>query len=139
MTCESCGRVSPNEEANYCFYCGNSFRENEDMEIYTRQKQEKPQFEQVNEESSVGINKDKPISFSDWLLTLGIPFIPFIGMYVFLGLCMYWGFASNVQETKKNWARATLIFLLVSFILGYFLISTVLPELLEGGGLGGVA
>jgi len=141
MKCESCGRVSPEEEANYCFYCGNSFRENVNIEMLLNQKQEEPQFEQVNEETGRKANIDKPITFLNWLLTLGTPFIPFIGPYVFVGLCIYWGFASDVQETRKNWARATLIFLIISFILAYWLMSTVipaLPGLLEGGGLGGV-
>lgn len=133
MTCQSCGRMTQDQEANYCFYCGDSFREPVDIVINP-----KPQAEEAQEQSlsSTTLSNEKPIAFSSWLRTYAIMFIPYVGLIVFIALCVYWSVADNVVETKKSWARATLIFLGINLIMGYILLSTIMPELLGGSTLG---
>ena len=53
------------------------------------------------------------ISVKEWLLTfiiLGIPVIGLIMLFV-------WAFGNDSNETKSNWAKAHLIFILIMFII----------------------
>ena len=54
-----------------------------------------------------------PMSVVDWIITsiiLAIPIVGFIMLFV-------WGFGSNTQPSKANWAKATLIMIGISFVI----------------------
>ncbi len=121
MVCTNCGRQTQNEEANFCDYCGHSYREQVQAQIKIQpQIQSQTPFsgnpllpKQVTAVREEGM--EKPISFLSWLGTYGMFFIPLIGTILFTVMLFVWSFGNNVSETKKNWARATLIFA-VAFI-----------------------
>jgi len=66
-------------------------------------------------------NTEKPVDFLNWLgsfgLLFGSLFIPFIGWMVFLALLFIWSFKKSTPISKKNWARVSLIFTAIVFVL----------------------
>jgi hypothetical protein len=116
MVCNSCGRDIKNEAANFCEYCGVSFREGDSYEV-------KPSFNKSKLPPPMPIaveanQNEKPVSFLNWLGTLLIPLIPLVGLLVYLVMLIIWSVGGNdVQESKKNWARAQLVFSLIVLII----------------------
>ncbi|MDI9488694.1 MAG: zinc-ribbon domain-containing protein [Bacillota bacterium] len=120
MICNTCGKSIQNEEANFCEYCGASIRSRNDFggsDYHT-----KPSPPPVTKEVIINQN-DKPVSFFDWLGTYLILFIPLVGSLIFFVLLIVWSFSRNVSESRKNWARATLVYILIVFIILVFIIS----------------
>ena len=80
---------------------------------------------------------EKPLTFLSFLGSYGIFFIPVIGTVLFPIMLLVWSFSSKVSVTKKNWARATLIFvILFFFFMAYLMIDTLMlpfvQEFLKG-------
>lgn len=131
MKCNNCGRQSQNETANFCDYCGASFREpmQTSMNLAPRE-QSTPggmtmapnhiPFQTNVAKAANQIEKEKTVSFLNWLGTYGIMFIPFVGWLVLIVMLFIWAFDHNTAPSKKNWARATLIFAGIMFILFIF-------------------
>ena len=65
--------------------------------------------EQIQEQTS----SNQPIPVGDWVITLLISFIPFIGFI----MLFVWGFSAGTNPNKANWAKATLIWAAVGLIL----------------------
>lgn len=103
MLCNNCGRESVQEESNYCFYCGESFREHR-QEVIEAKKDVV-----VAPESTI---TEKPVSVWNWLGSYGVLLIPVVG-YVIL---LIWAFDKKTNKNKKTWARATLIVLLLMLL-----------------------
>jgi hypothetical protein len=129
MICNTCGRQTQNEEANFCEYCGSSFRENIDMlgpTVIKEQRAGQPREKAASQQEAT----ERPISFLQWLgmyAILFVPlFIPFIGWVIPLVMLFVWAFANNTPVSKKNWSRATLIFLLVYLIVAVFVITSMI-------------
>lgn len=53
------------------------------------------------------------VSLGDWVLSLFVSAIPIVGIV----MLFVWGFGSNALESKKNWARAMLIWWAVGIVL----------------------
>jgi len=56
---------------------------------------------------------ERPVSVGDWMLTIflmAIPIVNFILLFV-------WAFGSNTAPSKANWAKATLIWMLIGIAL----------------------
>ncbi|HLN53838.1 MAG TPA: hypothetical protein VK212_09025 [Lentimicrobium sp.] len=60
------------------------------------------------------INKREPVSIGDWLITLIVSAIPIVGFI----MLFVWAFSSGIHPSKTNWAKATLIFIAIFFVLG---------------------
>lgn len=110
MTCNTCGRNIQNEESNFCFYCGSSLRENINFSNInnTIAQREAPTI--------ASENLEKPISFLNWLASMGLMFIPVIGFLVYFVMLFVWAFSNTTPISKKNWAKVTLIVLAINFI-----------------------
>jgi len=106
MICNTCGRNIQNEEANFCEYCGNSFREHVKVTEGIVALQNK-----VNEE------QEKPVSFLNWLGSMSLIFIPYVGIFAYIIMMFIWAFGSKTPKSKKNWARVALIRGGVMFLL----------------------
>jgi len=131
MVCKACGRDTVNENANFCEYCGTSYRENiaighEDNNVGARVQQKGTQ-EIENEEN------EKPISFGNWLGTMVLPFIPFVGIIIYIVMLFVWAFGSDTPKSKKNWARVSLIMGVVGIILFIFVISSTMMDIMNSG------
>ncbi|MBX3042275.1 MAG: hypothetical protein KIT33_08950 [Candidatus Kapabacteria bacterium] len=53
------------------------------------------------------------MSVKDWVITLIITAIPFVGVI----MLFVWGFSSGQNQNKANWAKATLIVVLIAVVL----------------------
>ena len=63
-----------------------------------------------------------PISVGEWVITtiiIAIPIVGFIMLFV-------WGFGSNTQPSKANWAKATLIMIGISIVLSFLFLGSLL-------------
>lgn len=59
------------------------------------------------------VNQEKPISVGEWVLTIFIAAIPLVGFV----MLFVWGFGGNAPETKANWAKAALLWILIGVVL----------------------
>jgi len=55
----------------------------------------------------------EPMSTKDWFITLLITYIPLVGLIMLL----VWAFDSSTNLNKKNFAKASLIWVLVGIVL----------------------
>lgn len=111
MQCAMCGREITNPDANYCDYCGTAigtmtYRE----ETKEPQKVAEPKEERV----------------STWLLfgVMCLPMIPLVGGIAYLVILFYWAFAASVEDSRKSFARATLLYTAVTLVLGMILLGS---------------
>ena len=124
MICNNCGRQIQNETANFCEYCGYSFREHAQgvqpqagQSFSNIQGTRQEAFQTLHPSSISGIaggTPEKSIGFMGWLGTYAVLaallFVPF-GWILLLALLIFWAFSNKIPATKRNWARVTLIFL----------------------------
>mgnify|MGYP007135335969 CR=1 FL=1 len=143
MVCNTCGRNTQNEEANFCEYCGSSFRENRIVADFAA-AQNHATDQSIVQQTNQNMNREvleKPISFLQWLGTYAIlflpMFIPVIGWVVPLVMLFVWAFANNQSVSKRNWSRATLIYIFVNLIIGIIYILTMLNSPIFQGFLKG--
>jgi len=62
-------------------------------------------------------NQQAPVmSVKDWIITILITIIPLVGFV----MLFVWGFSSGQNPNKSNWAKATLIWMVIFFAL-YFI------------------
>ena len=63
-----------------------------------------------------------PISVGEWVITIIIIAIPIVGFI----MLFVWGFGSNTQSSKANWAKATLIMIGISIVLSFLFLGSLL-------------
>lgn len=137
MICYNCGRQVQNETANFCEYCGASFRE----QAQAIRSEEKNQVNHTSgiHQGAVAANdakqmtagntfmKDNSIGFMSWLGTYAILgallMIPYLGWLGFIALLLFWAFNNKTPATKRNWARVTLIF--VGIVMVFLIIAVM--------------
>ncbi len=104
MQCTMCGREITNPEANYCDYCGTAVRQTEYREVRAEQPKEAEK-------------KEDRVPTLSFLGVMALPFLPFVGSLAYLVFLFYWAFSSTIQDSRKSFARATLIYTAVVFVL----------------------
>lgn len=130
MVCQACGRNTENENANYCEYCGTSYRENKNAVYESVEKENIRTSEMVEKPNE---KEEKSTSFKNWLGSMLLPFIPGVGLIIYIVMLFVWAFSSETPKSKKNWARASLIVGVIGFIfIVYFLMSTTM-DLINSG------
>ena len=105
--CKKCGAVVGAED-KYCTACGYPQESSSAQET---------DWEKTQEEAE-GAFLREPISLGGYLLMFLIACIPVANLVIFL----IWAFGKNTNLTRKNFARAGLIFLAAGTILGILLI-----------------
>jgi|AAFZ01.1.fsa_nt_gi uncharacterized membrane protein YqjE len=53
------------------------------------------------------------MSYKEWALTIFLASIPIVGFI----LVLIWAFDSNTRINKKNWAKGTLLLMVIYFII----------------------
>lgn len=61
-----------------------------------------------------------PVTLGDWIITFIIMAIPIVNII----MLFVWGFG-NTNPSKANWAKASLIFMLIAFVI-YFIIAVII-------------
>lgn len=144
MICRACGRVIANENANFCEYCGTAVDEHrQSMEqIYFEKNRETNNREENRIEPETGTpgligilngtagtaKSEGSMSFLHWLVVLLLPYIPMIGGIAYLVLLFVWAFGSTASGTRKSWARATLVTLIIGIVMLGSMLSSLLGE-----------
>lgn len=139
MRCKECGREAYSENPNFCEYCGSSFREKDQSYGHSNVVSQQPMDYGYNQGIEQNVNQtidqvsnEKTISFKQWIVIYAIllfsPFVPVIGLIIPIVMLFVWGFANNSQPTKKNWARATLLFILASLIISFIAFAVILSD-----------
>ena len=54
----------------------------------------------------------KPVTVGNWMLTILLMCIPIVNLI----LLFVWAFGSNTPESKANWAKASLIWMLIIIV-----------------------
>ncbi len=72
-------------------------------------------------------NLDKPMTLGDWVVTLILTAIPIANIV----LLFVWGFSSNTNTSKKNWARATLIFFAVGIAVWVLFLGSMVGSIIS--------
>ena len=67
----------------------------------------------MNEQLSGMQPGSEPMSVKDWFVTLLITYIPLVGFIMLL----VWAFDSSTNLNKKNFAKASLIWMLIGIVL----------------------
>ncbi|MBE5930052.1 MAG: zinc-ribbon domain-containing protein [Lachnospiraceae bacterium] len=123
MQCSMCGREITNPNANYCDYCGTAVGAAAYREV-------QPQQQTTNG------TVQKPERVSTWLF-LGImclPFVPFVGSIAYLVFLFYWAFAPSIEDSRKSFARATLIYTGITLVLSFIIIGFIFAGVMNGLG-----
>jgi hypothetical protein len=64
----------------------------------------------MDQQVPLGQQQNAPVmSMKDWIITLLISYIPLVGLIMLI----VWAFDSSTNENKKNWAKASLIWMLI--------------------------
>jgi hypothetical protein len=63
----------------------------------------------------------QPISLGEWMVTILLCAIPIVNIV----MLFIWGFSSDTQPSKANWAKASLIWLGI-FIVFYILVFMII-------------
>jgi membrane protein YdbS with pleckstrin-like domain len=72
----------------------------------------------------------QPLSLKDWMLTILISIIPLVNLIMYF----VWAFDSGTHPSKKNWAKATLIWvaiLIVVYIIFFALFGAMFFSAME--------
>lgn len=120
MICKICGRHIDNEHANFCENCGESLRENKDLEY---REPITPAAAAPTQTSDVASNE---ISFKTFLGVMLLQIIPGFGWLIYVVVLFTWAFGNKRSQTHKNFAKASLIFALLSLLAAVYLASTLL-------------
>ncbi len=132
MECKNCGRKSINENANYCDYCGASFRERVEYSPVHENTVAKERVEAGRNTQTVrGMNalfgdESKPMSFWNWAAVFAPLLIPSVGILIFAVLLLIWAFDKSTPVTRKNFARVFLIVIIFGFIAFLFMFSFIM-------------
>ena len=68
---------------------------------------------------------DPPMTFGEWFLTLLLTAIPLVGFI----LLLVWAFSGSTNLNKKNWAKANLLWMLISTIVCSIIMFAVLANM----------
>ncbi len=138
MICNNCGRQIQNEAANFCEYCGFSFREHRQTArveggqgLYNQpelhQEPAPVSGQPLTAAQQPGV-EERPISFLSWLGTYALLLVPYVGWLIFIIMLFIWAFGNSTPVTKRNWARVTLIFVgIVAVFLILFIVIFYVP------------
>lgn len=77
-------------------------------------------------------NQQAPVmSVKDWLITTLICVIPLVGFI----MLFVWAFGSEGNPNRANWAKAALIWMVISFVLVILMWGTIAAIFLGSGGM----
>jgi Na+/phosphate symporter len=75
----------------------------------------------MEHQEQVGHQNRSVVSIGDWIVTMIIMLIPVINFIMLL----VWAFSGGTPKSKSNWAKATLIFMVLGAILTFVFWGTI--------------
>lgn len=149
MRCTVCGREAMNPEANYCDYCGSPFRKY-GQEGWGTSEAESNRYETnagtddgysafgtdtyrrdtaPKESVNQGMGDNKKITIWTFLGAFFLPLVPWFGAIAWIVLLLYWSVNSQVDDVRKNFARAYLIYMAVALVILFGLGDALMPAI----------
>lgn len=75
------------------------------------------------DQMNTGFNTNyRPMTMGDWLVTLIIQIIPLVGII----MLFVWAFGDTTHPSKKTWAQASLIMMLIGIVLAIIFIGVLI-------------
>ena len=105
MTCPNCG-TNMQEGSAFCTTCGTRF-----------ETQQPPVYQQPVYQQPAGDDLRAPLTTGQFFLMDLVGCIPLVGLIMYF----VWAFGSNANVNRKSWARAKLIWVLISTVLSVLL------------------
>lgn len=112
MKCCMCGREITNPEANYCDYCG------------TRIGDGSYPVEPAQPQQQGEVKRDR-VPMLWYLGVMCLPLVPMVGGIAYLVMLFYWAFAPSIEDSRKSWARAALIYTGIMLALAIVLFGAI--------------
>ena len=104
MTCPNCG-ANMQEGSAFCTNCGTRFEE------------QQASYQQPVAQQPAGDDLRAPLTTGQFFLMDLVGCIPLVGLIMYF----VWAFGSNTNANRKSWARAKLIWVLISTVLSVLL------------------
>ena len=123
MKCPSCGREL-NEDVNFCYYCGHSFRENiNSMEI----AETAVNYDMEKARQMEAAEGQTPMKTWHWVLYFILMFVPYLWI-IWLIVTVVWAFGTNGTEERRNFAKGMLLSVLILFIIVFFTMTMLIQQ-----------
>jgi hypothetical protein len=71
------------------------------------------------------MNENKTMSVGDWIITMIVTAIPLVGFIILF----VWAFSSGTNLSKKNWAKAALIFYAIIMVLYFLFFASIIAAM----------
>lgn len=71
--------------------------------------------------------QSETLSVGDWMITILLAAIPLVNIV----MLFVWAFGSNTNPNKANWAKATLIWMVIGILLWVLVLGTFITGLLS--------
>lgn len=119
MYCPNCGKEVP-VDANVCPDCGKVLKSQSAAGAPVGGvgapvgSVEAPVRTVVETPVRAAASADAPVTLGDWFVTILLTWIPIVRLI----MLFVWGFDSATSPSKKNWARANLIWIAVGMAVG---------------------
>lgn len=82
------------------------------------------------ETATMRTTNDAPIiTLGEWVITLLITAIPLVGFI----MLFVWAFGSGTNPTKANFAKASLIFVVIGIVLWFLFIGAIVTAIMSMG------
>ena len=119
MQCTACGREPMNPNANYCDYCGTLLG----TEVHP----------ELTEQKTAETSKEaKMVPTWVFFVVMCLPFIPMVGWIAYLVVLVYWGFSNDIKDSKKSFARATLLYTVLAVVLMMTMMGALFGGVMNG-------
>lgn len=119
MRCTMCGREITNPDANYCDYCGTALGD-------AAYREEQPEQHTTKEDAQ----KADRVPTGVFLGVMCLPIIPFVGTLAYLVVLFYWAFAAGIEDSRKSFARATLIYTAAALVLAFVVVGAMIGSMM---------
>lgn len=135
MICNRCG-MTLKDDAVFCHNCGAKVEAAGSGENYLKPPEAKPEPQTEPQPQPVQqyiynnsyVQEKKHLGIGGWILRYLINFIPCVGPLVFTIMLFVWSFDEKYDDTSRNWAKATLIWMAV--IVALFVILGIVGTIL---------
>ncbi|MGB0838123.1 MAG: hypothetical protein ACPGRE_08485 [Flavobacteriaceae bacterium] len=74
------------------------------------------------------MNENKAMSVGDWIITMILTAIPVVGFIMLI----VWAFSEGTNPSKKTWAIASLIFMVVIAVLYFLFFASIIAGVMAG-------
>ena len=120
MICSRCG-VTLKEDAVFCPHCGAKVEAAGSGENYLKPPEAKPEPQPQPVQQYIYNNsyvqEKKHLGIGGWMLRYLINFIPCVGPLIFTIMLFVWSSDEKYDDTSRNWAKATLIWMAIIIVL----------------------